>query len=97
MRVVRSLVAMVIWSADFALKLVLGAALIGIAWFCVAHPLGFSFGTVWTIASALSGLAIVGLFDGDDMILNSIAKRVADPPEKRKSNPMDRSGGSAAS
>ncbi len=97
MRVVRRLVAIVIWFADFALKLVLGAALIGIAWFCVAYPFGFSFGTVWTIASALSGLAIVGLFDGDDIILNGIAKRIADPPEKRTNNPMDRSGGSAAS
>lgn len=64
MRVVRSLVAIVIWFVDFALKLVLVAALIGIAWFCVAYPFGFSFGTVWTIASALSGLAIVGLCGG---------------------------------
>lgn len=62
MRVVRSLVAIVIWFTDFALKLVLVAALIGIAWFWVAYPFGFSFGTVWTIASALSGLAIVGLY-----------------------------------
>lgn len=97
MRVIRSLVAIFIWILDLALKFALGHALVGAAWFCVAHPFGFSFGTLWTIASSLVGLAIVGFFDGDDIILNGIAKRIADPPQSRTNNPMNPSGGSGVS
>ncbi len=81
MRGVRSFVAIFIWIVDLALKFALGAALLGTAWSCVAYPFGFSFGTIWKIASALLGLAIVGFFDGDDLILNGIAKRIAHPPQ----------------
>ncbi len=94
---VRIFFAIFIWIVDLALKFALGAALVGMTWSCVAYPFGFSFGTIWQIASALLGLAIVGFFDGDDMILNGIAKRIAHPPQNRTNNPMNPSGGSGVS
>ena len=53
------------------------------------RPFGFAFGTAWSIGSALLGLALVGFFDGDDLILNGFGKRIIAANEKRTNNPMD--------
>ena len=86
-----------IWVIDFALKMLIGFVVGYFVWYIAMKPFGISFGTVGSIGSTLLGLALVGFFDGDDLILNGFGKRIIEANGKRTNNPMDRSGGSAAS
>jgi uncharacterized membrane protein required for colicin V production len=97
MTIIRSMAALLIWVIDFALKMLIGFVVAYIVWYIAMRPFGFAFGTAWSIGSALLGLALVGFFDGDDLLLNGFGKRIIEANGKRTNNPMDRSGGSAAS
>lgn len=93
MTTIRTLLAIIIWLLDLALKLAVAQLFVRVVWLCAAYPFGFAFGTGWIIASALVGLAIVGFFEGCDIILNGIGKRLTESPQKRTNNPMNSSGG----
>ena len=79
MTILRYLLALIIWLIDLVLKFAIGRFLVLIVWSCTAYPLGFSFGFGWEVASALKGVALVGFFDGCDIILNGFTKRLLEP------------------
>ena len=89
--------AFLIWVIDFALKILIGFVVVYVVCYIAMRPFGIPFGTAGSIGSTLLGLGLVGLFDGDDLILNGFGKRIVEANGKRTNNSMDRSGGSAAS
>lgn len=97
MTILRSMAAFRIWVIDFALKMLIGFVVAYFVWYIAMRPFGIPFGSAGSIGSTLLGLALVGFFDGDDLILNGFGKRIIEANGKRTNNPMDRSGGSAAS
>jgi hypothetical protein len=81
--------AFLIWVIDFALKMLIGFVVAYAVWYIAMRPFGIPFGTSGSIGSTLLGLALVGLFDGDDLILNGFGKRIIETNGKRTNKAMD--------
>jgi hypothetical protein len=73
----RVALATLIWLFDLILKVMLGYAVVFVAWLCCYAIFGISFSGVWVFAGAVAGASILGFFDGCDVILLGWAKRVA--------------------
>jgi hypothetical protein len=90
----RTILAILLWLVDVMLKVGAGFLIVLVIWLPFACMAGASFSIGWVVAGGIAGACVNGFFEGCDLILLGLAKRVAVPnkPQAQSGAPPGGSG-----
>jgi hypothetical protein len=76
----RFALALLVWLLDLLLKAALGQGIVILVWWCCHGIFGVSFGMGWLIAGGFVGCCLMGFFEGCNIILLDLVKRIEGEP-----------------